>query len=154
MPVVYKPTSEYSPKFDTQLTKPSLFSGLILNGIFINKYLQILGASTQTIYTVPGGNTFFLHSVYTSLYTSTVPIGNYVTLHVRILVEESLYINRCYIDDTHPSDHSFSNYPNYLILRGGTRITLQNAGAGGASNIGEATITGYLIPDALLPKFA
>ena len=71
--VAYKPTSPYSPKNDTGITKTNyLYDGIVNDGTFINKSLLISVGTSALLYTVPETKTFFLTTATIHSYAKIV----------------------------------------------------------------------------------
>jgi len=66
MPTAYVPTSAYSPKLNTVITKPDFFTTLALYGKRIIESVSVTN-NTVHVYDVPVGKTFFLISAQLSV---------------------------------------------------------------------------------------
>jgi hypothetical protein len=147
--VVYTPTSDYSPKLNTEISKTNLLSGLILFGQRKTLFNDISGVTTsEIIYTIPSGQSLFLINMFihvsSSILTSTqayIQVGSDVNIgkliEVDTITEDDIITNQTSL--THP-----------IKINEGEVIYLIKSNA---TSRAESIIIGYLIDNAFLPTF-
>jgi len=138
--IVYTPTSEYSPKFNTTITKISFNTGMLFYGRRIIASGSKTGAGSTILYTVPTGKTFFLLQAFAdnlSVGQGTVSItsnGNIIYLF--------WYTGTGYIFDT-------KTYAIPIRFLEGEKLTLNST----ANATANGTVIGYELDTVLIPTF-
>jgi len=142
------PTSEYNQKFDSKIEKPTLFSGLLIQGRSIRSINTAVLSSNVTLYLVPAGKTFFLQNLYMSWIRRAIVAGEQ-QVYIRILPENRFLaqINVANILGLYGiTTQQFNN----LKLDTGSYLELVSTGG---ELLGSGSIQGIEIDTALIPTF-